>query len=180
MRERSTNKIESLRRDAAAVAFKILRCWFTCWGQREYWVKSRFSQGSLNDCSIFSQHQLLLNTFSIFNQLNLNILPSSQFLIDKLSIHQKPLTLRPGSILRRHWSNIERSVMHFTTAGYWEDIDQPSTLRKNWKHTDVLSHKGNFKFYSPSAWGLFHILEFFHIRAILNFIVLPHMDNSKF
>ena len=97
-----------------------------------------FYQGSFNNCSISSQYQLLLNKFSTSNQLNLNSQSSSHFLLSKISTYQKPLPHCSGSILRKHWLFIERSFMHFTTAGYWEDIDQTLKLTKHWEITDLL------------------------------------------
>ena len=126
-----------------------------------------FNQASLNSCSSISQYQLLLNTWSIFFQSNVNFHSIAQFFLNNISIYQRPPTLYYKIVLLRHWWNLERIMMQFKPAGvliyywsyididhklrgcwctpwsnstptaYWEDIDQILVLINNWENIDI-------------------------------------------
>ena len=146
------------------ISFNYKRCYFTCVDKRDHWVKSMTYQVLLNNCPISSQYQPLPNTLSIFNRLNLNSQPISQFFLNKISMWRRwsdidiDRTLRESRftflaralsfrVLRGHWSDIDIDrtlrephftfLTHASLAGYWEDIDQTSILTKHWENPDL-------------------------------------------
>ena len=92
-------------------------------------------QGFLNGCSISSQYQLLPNTFSIFNQLNLNSQPISQFFLNKISMWRHWSDIDVDQTLREPWFTF---LARASFAGYWEDIDQTLTWTKHWEYSNLL------------------------------------------